>query len=117
MEQSGKDSTHPAHSFPHWHFLSLGDPSVSLSLASSPKRGAKGVDESPRADFDIVRTINRRNRLPNHRHSEEGEARRGNPFSFLPDLVFSQSQGDADSHDQCSHWSRNDRLFQFSTPI
>ena len=36
-----------AHSFPHWHSLSHGDPSVSLSLDSSPKRGAKGVDENP----------------------------------------------------------------------
>ena len=33
-----------------------------------------------------------------HRHSEEGEARRGNPFSLTPNLVFSLSQGDADCH-------------------
>ena len=42
--QTGKDSTHPDHSFPHRHFHSHGDPSVSLALDSSPKRGAKGVD-------------------------------------------------------------------------
>ena len=34
-------------SFPYWHSLSHGDPSVSLALASSPKRGAKGVDSAP----------------------------------------------------------------------
>ena len=32
------------HSFPYWHSHSPGDPSVSLTLDSSPKRGAKGVD-------------------------------------------------------------------------
>ena len=61
--QTGKDRTHCARSFPHRHSHSPGDPSVSLSLASSPKRGAKGVDESRRADFGIVRTTNRRNPL------------------------------------------------------
>ena len=34
------------HSFPHRHSPDPGDPSVSLSLDSSPKRGAKGVDEN-----------------------------------------------------------------------
>ena len=34
------------HSFPHRHSPDHGDPSVSLSLDSSPKRGAKGVDEN-----------------------------------------------------------------------
>ena len=33
-------------SFPHRHSPDHGDPSVSLSLDSSPKRGAKGVDEN-----------------------------------------------------------------------
>ena len=33
-------------SFPHRHSPDYGDPSVSLSLDSSPKRGAKGVDEN-----------------------------------------------------------------------
>ena len=42
--QEGKDRTHPDHSFPYRHLLSHGDPSVSLTLDSSPKRGAKGVD-------------------------------------------------------------------------
>ena len=32
------------HSFPHWQSPDHGDPSVSLALDSSPKRGAKGVD-------------------------------------------------------------------------
>ena len=32
--------------FPHRHSPDHGDPSVSLSLDSSPKRGAKGVDEN-----------------------------------------------------------------------
>ena len=35
-------------SFPYWQFLSHGDPSVSLALDSSPKRGAKGGDSTPR---------------------------------------------------------------------
>ena len=35
-------------SFLSWHSLSPGDPSVSLALDSSPKRGAKGVDQAPR---------------------------------------------------------------------
>ena len=34
------------HSFPSRHSPDHGDPSVSLSLDSSPKRGAKGVDEN-----------------------------------------------------------------------
>ena len=34
------------HSFSTRHSHSPGDPSVSLSLDSSPKRGAKGVDEA-----------------------------------------------------------------------
>ena len=51
--REGKDRTHPDHPFPHWQFLSLGDPSVSLMLDSSPKRGAKGVGESLRADFAL----------------------------------------------------------------
>ena len=34
------------HSFPSRHSPDYGDPSVSLSLDSSPKRGAKGVDEA-----------------------------------------------------------------------
>ena len=42
--QSGKDSTHPDHSFPYRHSLSHGDPSVSLSLDSSPKSDAEGVE-------------------------------------------------------------------------
>ena len=46
--QTGKDRTHPTHSFPHRHFHSPGDPSVSLTLDSSPNRGAKGVDLSRR---------------------------------------------------------------------
>mgnify|MGYP004679831575 CR=1 FL=1 len=37
------------HSFPTRHSPDHGDPSVSLSLDSSPKRGAKGVDEEPLA--------------------------------------------------------------------
>ena len=41
------------HSFPHRQFLSHGDPSVSLSLDSSPKRGAKGVDENPSVDLTV----------------------------------------------------------------
>ena len=45
--QTGKDSTHPDYSFPHRHFHSPGDPSVSLALDSSPKRGAKGVKLLP----------------------------------------------------------------------
>ena len=32
-------------SFPSWQFLCHGDPSVSLTLDSSPKRGAKGVGQ------------------------------------------------------------------------
>ena len=43
-EQTEKDRTHPDHSFPYRHSLSPGDPSVSLALDSSPKRGAKGAD-------------------------------------------------------------------------
>ena len=46
--QSGKDSTHPDNSFPYWQSHSHGDPSVSLALDSSPKRGAKGVDSTRR---------------------------------------------------------------------
>ena len=78
MEQTGKDSTKCAHSFPHWQFLSHGDPSVSLTLdsvslrlghgaaltcprhvihsraaASLPKRGAKGVDENPSVSLTL----------------------------------------------------------------
>ena len=78
MEQTGKDRTKCAHSFPHWQFLSHGDPSVSLSLdsvslrlghgaaltchrhvihyraaASLPKRGAKGVDENPSVSLSL----------------------------------------------------------------
>ena len=52
--QEGKDRTHPDHSFPYWHSHNPGDPSVSLALDSSPKRGAKGVDgaaPSPRASL------------------------------------------------------------------
>ena len=60
--QERKGRTHPAHSFPHWHSLSPGDPSVSLSLDSSPKRGAKGVDESRRADYYILRHAQCKNR-------------------------------------------------------
>ena len=41
-EKTGRSADY---SFPYWQFLSPGDPSVSLSLDSSPKRGAKGVDE------------------------------------------------------------------------
>ena len=55
------------HSFPHWHSHSPGDPSVSLTLHSSPKRGAKGVDLSIRADLYFFRNEpcrNRRNPLP-----------------------------------------------------
>ena len=73
------------HSFPHWHSLSHGDPSVSLTLDSSPKRGAKGVDEAAALIIIISDTHNVKfaaTCLPNHRHSEEGEARRGNPFSL-----------------------------------
>ena len=40
-------------SFPHWQSLSSGDPSVSLMLDSSPKRGAKGVIRDRRAEFII----------------------------------------------------------------
>ena len=35
------------YSFPHRQSHSHGDPSVSLTLDSSPKRGAKGVDSAP----------------------------------------------------------------------
>ena len=46
MDRSRPEKTEHTtnHSFPHRHFLKPGDPSVSLSLDSSPKRGAKGVD-------------------------------------------------------------------------
>ena len=73
-------------SFSYWQSLSPGDPSVSLTLDSSPKRGAKGVGESRRTDYYNLRHAqckNRRNpRTPHLRHSEEGNARRGNPFSL-----------------------------------
>ena len=46
MEKTARSADH---SFPHWHSSDHGDPSVSLSLDSSPKRGAKGVDEEPLA--------------------------------------------------------------------
>ena len=50
-----KTAATPAHSFPYRHSHSPGDPSVSLSLDSSPKRGAKGVDLSRRADLYFFR--------------------------------------------------------------
>ena len=97
-EKTGRSADN---SFPHWQSLSHGDPSVSLALDSSPKRGAKGGDGSRRADLYFFRNEpcrNRRNRLPNLRHSEEGEARRGNPFSFTPHQDYTHSQGNADCH-------------------
>ena len=42
------------HSFPHWHSLSPGDPSVSLTLDSAPKRGAKGVDSPLREALPLL---------------------------------------------------------------
>ena len=42
MEKTGRSADN---SFPHWQSPDHGDPSVSLSLDSSPKRGAKGVDQ------------------------------------------------------------------------
>ena len=51
--QSGKDRAQCDNSFPYWQSLSHGDPSVSLALASSPKRGAKGVD-SPREALPLL---------------------------------------------------------------
>ena len=39
-EKTGRNS------FLYWQSLSHGDPSVSLTLDSSPKRGAKGVDDT-----------------------------------------------------------------------
>ena len=41
-EKTGRSAEH---SFPSWQFFSHGDPSVSLTLDSSPKRGAKGVGQ------------------------------------------------------------------------
>ena len=81
--------------------------------STAPLKGEPRAEtENRRADLYFFRNEpcrNRRNRLPNLRHSEEGEARRGNPFSLAPELVFSLSQGDADCHSQCEHWLRNDR--------
>ena len=55
--------------------------SVLAALGHLSQRERQGRRRrTPRPDFGIVRTTNRRKRLPNHRHSEEGEARRGNPF-------------------------------------
>ena len=47
MEQEGKDSTHPDHSFPTRHSPTPGALSVSLSLDSSPEGGAKYTPYSP----------------------------------------------------------------------
>ena len=46
MVQKGKDMMHPDNSFPYCHSLSPAALSVSLSLASSPEGGAKGVDQN-----------------------------------------------------------------------
>ena len=72
-------------SFPYWQSLSHGDPSVSLTLDSSPEGGAKGVNEAAALIIIISDMHNVKfaaTCLPNHRHSEEGEARRGSPFSL-----------------------------------
>ena len=50
------------HSFSTRHSHSPGDPSVSLSLDSSPKRGAKGVDEAtpaPQGAAPLTREVDR----------------------------------------------------------
>ena len=46
-EWKRKSRLNPAVSFPYWHFLYHGDPSVGLAAASSPKRGAKAVSLPP----------------------------------------------------------------------
>ena len=66
-------------SFPYWQFLSHGDPSVSLTLDSSPKRGAKGVDESRRADLDNA--AKRRRGLRGWTRSREEKRTHCRPFS------------------------------------
>ena len=67
-------------SFPYWQSHSPGDPSVSLSLDSSPKRGAKGVDQAlaPRFAAEVSE------RVP---FAPQGAA----PFRGSP---------------QCAHWGK-----------
>ena len=62
------------------------DPSVSLTLASSPNRGAEG-------GVMMQNVKNGATSLPNHRHSEEGEARRGNPFPLRRTKITHSPKG------------------------
>ena len=66
-----------------------GTPSVTFG-DSSPFRGAS-------ARAYAQRKINATS-LPNLRHSEEGEARRGNPHPLMPHSDNGQSQGETDCH-------------------
>ena len=80
-------------SFSHWQSLGTGTLSVLAALGHLSQRERQGRRRSRRADFGIVRSKNRRNRLPKHRHSEEGEARRGNPFSLRRTKIIHRRKG------------------------
>ena len=86
-------------SFPHRHSHSHGDPSVSLTLDSSPKRGAKGVYESRRAELYFFRNEpcrKRRNPLtPTTVIPRRAKPDVGIRFSLTPRYDYAHSQGDA----------------------